>query len=172
MEILLSISSKTDGSSREIKRDVGDGLVVGRGAEEGILLEGLDLSREHLVLTADDINIYVTDVSVNGTWLNGTRLRKSARNRVRAEDSIEIPGYVLNVRPAEQPVETGEVEVRQSPQAPVEDNQTAVAVSQKSGPLAMLAPVFQFVGSFTLMEKVLVVVGLCGLFLLGTYLGA
>jgi predicted component of type VI protein secretion system len=172
MEILLSIYSKSDGSVREVKCVIGDGLFVGRGAEKGVLLEGVDLSREHLVLTTDGTNLYVTDLSVNGTWLNGTRLQKSIKSRVRVEDSIEVPGYVLNFRLAEQPEETGEVAIARAPQTVPEDTQTALAMPEKSGPLAMLGPVFRFVGSFSFMEKFLVLVGLSGLFLLYTYLGS
>jgi len=53
-----------------------------------------------------------------------------------------------------------------------EDNPSAVAVAKKSGPLAVLQPVFGFVGSFSFMEKFLVMVGLTGLLLLYTYLGS
>ena len=103
MEMLLSIRSKSDGSVREVKHDIGNGLVVGRGAEHGVLLDGPDLSREHLVLTTDGTDIYVTDLSSNGTWLNGARLRRSIRSLMRVEDSVEVPGYVLTVRPNGQP---------------------------------------------------------------------
>src|SRR4051794_10428974 len=103
MEILLSICSKTDGSVREAKLQLGERLVLGRGAENGVLLDGPDLSREHLTLSTDGTNIYVTDLSVNGTWLNGTRLGKSIKKRVRPEDSIEVPGYAINVRILEEP---------------------------------------------------------------------
>ena len=170
MEILLSINSKTDGTVREVKCAIGDGLVIGRGAEEGVLLEGLDLSREHLVLTTDGTDVYVADLSVNGTWLNGTRLRKSIKSRVRTQDSIEIPGYSLTFRLADQPEETGEVSITALP-LPEEVPITSTA-EKKSGPLAVLDPVFHFVGSFSFGEKFLVIVGLTGLLLLYTYLGS
>src|SRR5580704_2359912 len=108
MEIRLSIQSKADGNLREIKRDIGEGLAVGRGAEEGILLDGPDLSREHLIISTDGKYIYVTDISNNGTWLNGTRLRRSLRTRVRTEDTIEVPGYVINIEPVAKPDETND----------------------------------------------------------------
>src|SRR5215831_14084906 len=102
MEILLSISSTLDNSVREVKRSLHDGLVVGRGAEEGILLEGKDLSREHLVLTEEGTAILVTDLSVNGTWLNGKRLKKSVKARVHPGDAISISGYVLTYQLVEE----------------------------------------------------------------------
>ena len=172
MEILLSIESKHDGTRREVQRELGEGLVVGRGAEEGILLDGSDLSREHLVITADNTHIYVTDLSNNGTWLNGTRLRKSLRTRVRAEDRVEIPGYVLVIRAAAQPEEEkAGPEVAMVPALPSLEMQPA-APPGPSGITAFLHPVSQFIGSFTFMEKFSVVMACLGLLLLYSYFGS
>jgi len=169
MEILVQITSKTDSDSREIKREVGQGLVIGRGAEEGILLEGGDLSREHFVLTADDKNIYITDLSANGTWVNGTRLRKSARTRLRPEDKIEIHGYELTAKRVEAVVPES-IPAVAAPSLEVVRAREYIAPKKKSGVMAMLDPAFRFVGSFTFMEKLMVLFGLFGLVLLGTYL--
>jgi predicted component of type VI protein secretion system len=172
MEILLSIQSKSDGTVREEKYDIGSGLAIGRGAEQGVLLDGLDLSREHLALTTDGTDVYVEDLSVNGTWLNGTRLRKSFKTRVRAEDSIGIPGYSLTFRLVDQSEEIPADSI--APAAvPISDHTpTSALAAKKSGPLAALEPVFRFIGSFTFMEKFLVVVGLTGLLLLYTYVSS
>jgi predicted component of type VI protein secretion system len=173
MEILLSIESKHDGTTRELKRELGEGLVVGRGAEEGILLDGSDLSREHLIITADSTHIYVTDLSNNGTWLNGTRIRRSLRTRVRPEDKIEIPGYILVVKPAAEPVEEksgAEVAIVPSPAAL--ETMQAPPASVPSGPMAFLRPVSNFIGSFTFMEKFSVFVACLGLLLLYSYFGS
>jgi predicted component of type VI protein secretion system len=171
MEVLLSIQSKADGSVREVKREIAEGLAVGRGAEEGVLLDGPDLSREHLMLTTDGAVVYVTDLSNNGTWLNGTRLRRSIKSRVRAEDSIELPGYILTFRLPELPQESKVVSARETP-AIAEDSRPAQEPPKRSGPLGMLDPVFHFISSFTLMEKFLAVVSCGGLLLLYTYFGS
>jgi len=172
MDVFLSITSTTDGGVQEVRYSLSDSLVVGRGAEGGVLLEGPDLSREHLAFTSEGGSVYVTDLSVNGTWVNGKRLRKSVRQRVSPEDSIELPGYVLKYRSADQPELVEDAPSDQTSQLLVEDNPLAVAVAKKSGPLAVLEPVFGFVGSFSFMEKFLVMVGLTGLLLLYTYLGS
>lgn len=175
MEILLSISSKTNGNGREVQCAIGDGLVVGRGAEQGILLDGPDLSREHLLLTTDGTNIYVTDLSSNGTWLNGTRLRRSIRSRARAEDTIEVPGYVLKFRSADQLEKTPDKPkeaVAKLPEPVAQDNPIGLSTPEPSKPPSALDLVFQFVGSFTLGEKFLIVVGVAGLILVYTYLGS
>lgn len=171
MEIRLSIQSKADGNIREINREIGEGLAIGRGAEEGILLDGPDLSREHLVISTDGKYIYVTDISNNGTWLNGTRLRRSLRTRVRAEDTIEVPGYVINIEPVAKPDETGDAsDVALVPAPPSALEPVPVPQAAPAGPLAVLDPVFQFVGSFTFMEKTFVGISLCGLLLIYSYL--
>lgn len=167
MEILLAIRSKADSSTREVKSAIGDGLVIGRGAEQGVLLDGPDLSREHLVLTADGPNIYVTDLSSNGTWLNGTRLKRSVKARASAEDLIEIPGYALSYRLADQP-EKAAAPVAQMP-APPPDIPQMPPPPAPSGPLS---PVFRFIGSFTLLEKTAVIIGVGGLVLLYSYFGS
>jgi len=170
MEVLLSIQSKTDGSVREIKREIGEGLAIGRGAEEGVLLDGPDLSREHLLLTTDASNVYVTDLSNNGTWLNGTRLRRSLKTRIRPEDSIEVPGYILTFQLANRPQEV--VEVTAIPVARGPDDTHLIPPPKASGPLAALDPVFRFVGSFTFMEKFFTLVSFGGLMLLYAYFGS
>jgi len=172
MDVFLSITSTTDGGVQEVRYSLSDSLVVGRGAEGGVLLEGPDLSREHLAFTSEGGSVYVTDLSVNGTWVNGKRLRKSVRQRVSPEDSIELPGYVLKYRSADQPELVEDAPSDQTSQLLAEDNPPAVAVAKKSGPLGVLKPVFGFVGSFSFMEKFLVMVGLTGLLLLYTYLGS
>jgi predicted component of type VI protein secretion system len=171
MEILLSIESKHDAGTREVQRELGEGLVIGRGAEEGILLDGSDLSREHLVITADSTHIYVTDLSNNGTWLNGNRLRKSLRTRVRPEDKVEIPGYVLIVRPV-QPAE--EKSVSEVAIVPSPTNLETLKPSEPvpSGAMAFLKPVSNFIGSFTFMEKYSLLVACAGLLLLYSYFGS
>jgi len=175
MEILLSISSKAGGNGRDVQCDIGDGLVLGRGAEQGILLDGPDLSREHLLLTTDGANIYVTDLSSNGTWLNGTRLRRSIRSRARAEDTIEVPGYVLKFRSAVQLEKTPDQPkeaVAKLPEPVAEGNALALPMPMPSKPPTALDLVFQFVGSFTVGEKFLIALGVAGLILVCTYLGS
>jgi|SRR5579871_7073151 len=165
MEILLSIRSKADSSTREVKSAIGDGLVIGRGAEQGVLLDGPDLSREHLVLTADGPNIFVTDLSSNGTWLNGTRLKRSVKTRASAEDLIEIPGYALSFRLADQPEKVAVAPVAQMPAPPPSE----IPASPPPARSGLLTPVYGFIGSFTLLEKTAVIVGVCGLLLLFSY---
>ena len=172
MEILLSICSKTDGSVRDVRCELGERLLMGRGAEDGILLDGPDLSREHLALAAEGTTIYVTDLSANGTWLNGKRLRKGAPSKVQPEDSIEVPEYVLKVRVLERPEEARADNAATPIPMPAADQRAVARPPQPSKGIPVLSPVLRFAGSFTLTEKFLILTGLSGLLLLYTYVAA
>ena len=167
MEILLTITSQADRSRREERLEIGSGLAIGRGAEHGLLLDGSDLSREHVLLTEDGGDVYLTDTSVNGTWLNGNRLRKSAKTLVRAGDSIEIPGYVLSFRPGQAAEAVPEAGFGQA--AAIAD---VPAMPSHSSPWALLDPVLRFTSSFTFIEKLLAFVALGGLVLVFTYISS
>jgi predicted component of type VI protein secretion system len=172
MDILLSIRAKADSTTREVRSAIGDGLVIGRGAEQGVLLDGPDLSREHLVITAEGTNLFLTDLSSNGTWLNGTRLKRSVKTRISVDDLIEIPGYALNLKFADQPEKVAAAPVPPPPPPAAAPEPVAPPPALPEEPKGLLSPVFGFIGSFSFMEKALVVVGLGGLLLLFAYFGS
>jgi pSer/pThr/pTyr-binding forkhead associated (FHA) protein len=172
MEILLSITCKRDDSVREVTRSLEDGLVAGRGAEEGILLEGADLSREHLFLTHEGSRLYVSDLSVNGTWINGKRLKKSVKTELEPEDVIEVPGYAIRIRCVEELAQAKPADLNESPASlsalPGTPNRAAVTV-RRQGPLAALDPALQFLASFTFLEKCMFFFAISSLALLYAY---
>jgi len=170
MDIFLSIRSKTDSGTREVRSAIAEGLVIGRGVEKGILLDGPDLSREHLVITADGDDLFVTDLSSNGTWINGSRLERAERSRVREGDLIEVPGYVLTFKLAEQLEKTPAAPVLQM-QPPVQEMEAVLSSPSTHPKSGLLSPVFNFLGSFTLLEKFSALVALAGLTLLLSYFG-
>jgi hypothetical protein len=91
---------------------------------------------------------------------------------VRAEDSIGLPGYSLSFRLVDQ-FEEAPADSIMPTSLPISDHIPGSALAaKKSGPLAALDPVFGFIGSFTFMEKFLVVVGLTGLLLRYIYIGS
>lgn len=167
MEIFLSIRAKADSSTREVKFGIGDGLVVGRGAEQGVLLDGPDLSREHLVITAQDANLFVADLSSNGTWVNGKKLQRSVKVRVQEGDLIEVPGYALSFKLANQPSERPVDEIEKVPPPLAEVRPFPLASPDKKP--GLLDPAYRFVGSFTFLEKSVFFIGIAGLGLLLTY---
>jgi predicted component of type VI protein secretion system len=169
MDVLVSIQSKADSTSREVKSTVAEGLVIGRGVEKGILLDGPDLSREHIVITADGDDLFVTDLSSNGTWLNGNRLTRAERSRVHEGDLIEVPGYVLTIKIEHPPEKSPAAPVLQMQSLEPEPAPPPPPPEPKSG---LLSPVFSFLGSFTLLEKFSTLVGAAGLILLFSYFGS
>ena len=166
MNILLSIRSTGDQSLREIPCALDDQLVIGRGAEQGLLLDGPDLSREHLVLASDGTNVYVTDISSNGTWINGTRLARAVRSRVRPEDAIEVPGYVLRFRVQADGTQANAL----APSATSLPVAPPAMPAPAGGAMAMLDPIFRFIGSFSFSEKLLILIAVSGLVLFVVYL--
>jgi pSer/pThr/pTyr-binding forkhead associated (FHA) protein len=51
-----------------------DGVVIGRGADCDIAVDGTDVSRRHAVVKPGRGGFVVTDESANGTFVNGTRM--------------------------------------------------------------------------------------------------
>ncbi len=100
MDALLHIRSKADNSIKESKLPVTGRVLVGRGPECVVLLDGQGISREHLAVEVEDSNLFIIDVSSNGSWLNGKRLSQNGRSKVQPGDLIEVPGYEIRVRTA------------------------------------------------------------------------
>jgi hypothetical protein len=76
---------------------------VGRGGDDASMDIALytsdEVSREHLNLRRDPATgaYFVTDVSTNGTWLNGKRLRKGAEEPLPESADLNL-GEVIEVR--------------------------------------------------------------------------
>ena len=153
MEIQLQVRSKSDGTFQESKHVLDRELVIGRGAECGVVLEGTGLSREHIRLEPDGDGLSVTDLSSNGTWINGARLRRDEKYTLRSGDSIELPGFTLSIA------------------TPSMSAATQSGANARSGKMSPLDPVFRLLSSFTATEKFFALVGLCGLLLLYIYSG-
>ena len=47
---------------------------LARGPDSAVPLEAPGISREHLEVQAEDSAVFLTDLSSNGTWLNGARM--------------------------------------------------------------------------------------------------
>ncbi len=73
-------------------------VVLGRGPESPIQLEGTQLSREHLAFTAFDGQLALTDLSSNGVWLNGQPLPKKTAVQCGPFDEVRIAGYTMTAR--------------------------------------------------------------------------
>jgi hypothetical protein len=93
VEISVTVTSKGDGSVQSVRLPLGDRIVLGRGPESAVPLDAPGISREHLEIRAENSALFVTDLSSNGSWLNGSRMPLNRKCRIADSDSIELPGY-------------------------------------------------------------------------------
>ena len=80
----------------------GDGVTIGRDAENDIVLPFGQISRRHAQIQCSQSGCTVTDLgSTNGTFLNGTRLSSRKRYPLRPGDQLGIGPILLQAtRPA------------------------------------------------------------------------
>ncbi len=78
-----------------LKTEIGDGqvLTIGRGANNDISLDGLEISGKHARLRLKDASLEIEDLnSTNGLFVNGERI---TRKRLAQNDSVQIGSYVI-----------------------------------------------------------------------------
>ena len=73
------------------------GLVIGRDADSDLVTAGLEVSRRHAVLRRSDRGYVLTDVSRNGTLVNGGRINGS--RVLRVGDIVRIGEEELRFEP-------------------------------------------------------------------------
>ena len=72
-----------------------DQLIIGRGEDSDIKLDGLQISNRHARLLVTNNGIVVEDLnSTNGIYLNGKRI---GRQNIGIDDSIQIGSFVIKV---------------------------------------------------------------------------
>ena len=101
MEVQLLVRSSSEQASRDYVFPIKQRVVLGRSPESAVPLEGTSISREHLALELVGDNVYAIDLSNNGTWINGNRLKKEERVQLSSGDSLELPEYQISfhIRP-------------------------------------------------------------------------
>src|SRR5215813_13259157 len=95
MDVRVLVKSKKEGQLQEITVSGPEQFVFGRGPSSPALLDGPGISREHVAVNVDQSEIFVTDLSVNGAWINGKRLVQRQKHRIQNGDVVELPGYEL-----------------------------------------------------------------------------
>jgi predicted component of type VI protein secretion system len=120
VDVVFNVRSKADNSVKESKLALTGRQLVGRGPDCFVLLDGQGISREHLAVESDDSNVFIMDLSSNGTWVNGKRLTQNGRSKVQQGDLIEVPGYEIRINNmAEAPVQQAPQAIRQEALPPV-----------------------------------------------------
>ena len=163
MNVLVSVKSKSDSSAQNVTRPVNGRLVLGRTPGSVVPLDGPGISREHLAIEVEGSTLYVTDVSSNGTWLNGKRLQNSRRSKAGETDALEIPGYEIRIQLVSDAPAAGDITsvlVDDSLPGPIGEAQAASAAARS--PRAMLK-------SLTALELLLVFVAVLSFTLLLLY---
>ena len=98
MDVQLLVKSKSGQAPQDYVFSLQGRVILGRSPESPIPLEGPAISREHLVLELVGESVYATDLSNNGTWINGKRLRREERTQLENGDSMELPEYQISFR--------------------------------------------------------------------------
>ena len=144
----ILIRSADGGRAEEHAVPDGKRVVLGRSPEAAVRLDHGELSREHLSIHVEGGEAFVTDLSANGSFVNGTRLQKGAARKVTADDVFAVPGFELRV---------------------ANDAAAQAAGDESAGKLAFLRPVTSFLGSSTFGERFFAAVSLAALSLAVLY---
>jgi len=163
VEIELVVQSAQDGAVQNVRCVLERMLVIGRDPESPVRLQGTGISREHLSLQEDGGQLFLNDLSSNGTWLNGAKVEKGQPREIREGDVVEIPGYHIDVRvtaappPAAVPAPPTLTEVSSAREVP--------EASQKP---SFLRPFTSAISALSLLEKLLIIASMAS-FWLGIY---
>jgi pSer/pThr/pTyr-binding forkhead associated (FHA) protein len=167
VNILVSVRSKSDSSARNVTHSVNGRLFLGRSPDSVIPLDGPGISREHLAVDVEGSTVYVTDLSSNGTWLNGNRLPRNRKSRATETDALEIPGYEIRIQLVSDALPAGNNTAPVIAPGPV----PALIAEQQHAPAARPSPGV-IIKSLTALEKLLVFVAVLSFCLLLLYLAS
>jgi len=95
VDIIVKVKSKADQSVQNIRHSVNGRMVLGRGPDCAVPLDTPGISREHLEVQVEDSALVLTDLSSNGSWLNGARMPQHRKCKARENDLVELPGYEI-----------------------------------------------------------------------------
>ena len=64
---------------------------IGRSPENQVVIDDMTISRNHAKIEVDDANkIFITDISSNGTYVNGQRLFVNLRKQILRGDKVNF----------------------------------------------------------------------------------
>lgn len=109
---------------------------IGRRPENQVVIDDVSISRDHAKIEIDDVNrIFITDLSKNGTFVNGQRLFVNLRKQIMRSDKVNfaqvadlnwtlIPSPVYNGTIINSPMPPLSKEVYREPAKPVQKQNT------------------------------------------------
>jgi predicted component of type VI protein secretion system len=95
MELEISIENSDTGEVGVERMPIEGRVVLGRGPESPVALDGPLISREHIAFELVGGRLCVADLSANGSWLNDVQLQAGRRYPVTEADRVKVPGYEL-----------------------------------------------------------------------------
>lgn len=155
VRVQLLITRNSDSDFQAVTCDLDSRLVLGRDLASPAHLDGVGVSRDHFALVPQAGNLLIEDLSSNGTFVNGARLRAGSPLRLKRGDVIEIPGYKIEMN-------WGSGQSEAVVPHPV--------VSSSANRLRLPLSVQEFLASLTVWELLLIASILCSLILIVTYL--
>ena len=161
MDVRVLIRPKSGDQPQEVLVPGQTPFVLGRGPSSAALLDGPGISRDHLAVSLEGANILVTDLSVNGAWVNGKRLPTNEKYKMKPGEVLELPGYELQF----QPVNSGAL----SDKTQVDRERRFDA---DLGPVPALSPrkgIASFIGSFSFLEVVVIAAAVLSVALAAVY---
>lgn len=98
MELQLVVVAEPDGEPQAFHFPDFERVTLGRGPDSPVPLDGPSLSREHIRFELRDEGLFVTDISSNGSWMNGKALGAGVARAVKPGDEVGVPGYRIRPR--------------------------------------------------------------------------
>jgi hypothetical protein len=151
VQIDLIIRKESAPSPYTITCDLTERLVFGRSIGSPVNFAGSDISREHFALQARNGQVWVQDLSSNGTFINGEPVAQRKSQKLTEGDVISVPGYEIELGWRLPIVSAPE------PQQSTISPQVGKAVSRWSG-------------SFTLWEMIVIAAAIASFLLIVYYL--
>jgi predicted component of type VI protein secretion system len=93
VELELSIETKDTGEVNVQRLPIQERVVLGRGPESPVALDGPLISREHIAFEIVGEILCVADLSANGSRLNGAPMQNGRRYPLTEADRVQLPGY-------------------------------------------------------------------------------
>ena len=159
MNLRVLIRPKSGDEPQEVLVPAEEPFVLGRGPTSAAFLDGPGISREHLAVCLDGSNILVTDLSVNGAWVNGKRLPANAKYRMNPGEVVELPGYEVKFQAVNSPALTNTIS----------NDQTQSVRSAEATVERRSIPGVALVRSFSFIECVLITAAALSLVLAVVY---
>jgi predicted component of type VI protein secretion system len=158
MQVAISVRSEETGALDTVRCALDTAVMLGRGPESPVQLDGTGISREHLRLHMEGNALFVTDLSSNGTWVNGRRLTRGEPQAVTSTEAIRIPGFEIHI-------ESGSLKAeRKQPAAPASE---AAAEPVRVG--GRLKSVLALGASFSKLDRFLIALALATIVLVVLY---